>query len=275
MITIGEILYSRRDSIPIFEKKLLLSHVLGLSKEKLNLTQSEKVGEKDIKNFQQLINRRKNSEPIAYLTNKKSFWKNDFYVDQSVLIPRSDSELLIESVIEYFPDLTKTYNFLDLGSGSGCLIISLLNEYLLSSGIGVEIDKEAIKVSEKNKEFLLNKDRLKFLERDFSNYDTSSFDIIISNPPYIPFEEKKDIMKEVRNYEPSKALFADEKGLYFYRKIIENLAIQMKRKQFLFLEIGINQPDGVVKILKNNNFKVVSIKKDISNIPRCIIAERS
>ena len=275
MTTIGEILYSDGNSISVFEKKLLLSHVLGLSNEKLNLTQSEKVGEKDIKNFEQLINRRKNSEPIAYLTNKKSFWKNDFYVDQSVLIPRSDSELLIESVIEYFPDLTKTYNFLDLGSGSGCLIISLLNEYLLSSGTGVEIDKEAIKVSEKNKEFLLNKDRLKFLERDFSNYDTSSFDIIISNPPYIPFEEKKDIMKEVRNYEPSKALFADEKGLYFYRKIIENLSKHLKRKQFLFLEVGINQPDGVVKILKNNNFNVVSIKKDISNIPRCIIAERS
>ena len=275
MTTIGEILYSDGNSISVFEKKLLLSHVLGFSNEKLNLTHSKKIGDKDLKNFEQLINRRKNSEPIAYLTNKKSFWKNDFYVDQSVLIPRSDSELLIESVIEYFPDLTKTYNFLDLGSGSGCLIISLLNEYLLSSGTGVEIDKEAIKVSEKNKEFLLNKDRLKFLERDFSNYDTSSFDIIISNPPYIPFEEKKDIMKEVRNYEPSKALFADEKGLYFYRKIIENLSKHLKRKQFLFLEVGINQPDGVVKILKNNNFNVVSIKKDISNIPRCIIAERS
>ena len=275
MTTIGEILYSDGNSISVFEKKLLLSHVLGFSNEKINLTHSKKIGDKDLKNFEQLINRRKNSEPIAYLTNIKSFWKNDFYVDQSVLIPRSDSELLIESVIECFPDLTKTYNFLDLGSGSGCLIISLLNEYLLSSGIGVEIDKEAIKVSEKNKEFLLNKDRLKFLERDFSNYDTSSFDIIISNPPYIPFEEKKDIMKEVRNYEPSKALFADEKGLYFYRKIIENLSKHLKRKQFLFLEVGINQPDGVVKILKNNNFNVVSIKKDISNIPRCIIAERS
>ena len=275
MTTISEILYSNGDTIPVSEKKLLLSHVLGLSNEKLNLTQSEKVEEKDLKNFEQLVNRRKNSEPIAYLMNIKSFWKNDFYVDQSVLIPRSDSELLIESVIEYFPDLTKTYNFLDLGSGSGCLIISLLNEYLLSSGTGVEIDKEAIKVSEKNKEFLLNKNRLIFLERDFSNYDTSSFDIIISNPPYIPFEEKKDIMKEVRNYEPSKALFADEKGLYFYRKIIENLSKHLKRKQFLFLEVGINQPDGVVKILKNNNFNVVSIKKDISNIPRCIIAERS
>ena len=175
----------------------------------------------------------------------------------------------------HFPDLTKTYNFLDLGSGSGCLIISLLNEYLLGSGTGVEIDKKAIKVSEKNKEFLLNKDRLKFLERDFSNFDTSSFDIVISNPPYISFEEKKDIMKEVRNYEPSNALFADEKGLYFYRKIIENLAKRLKRKQFLFFEVGINQPDGVVKILKNNIFNVVSIKKDISNIPRCIIAERS
>ena len=275
MTTIGEILYSDGNSISVFEKKLLLSHVLGFSNEKLNLTHSKKIGEKDLKNFEQLINRRKNSEPIAYLMNIKSFWKNDFYVDQSVLIPRSDSELLIESVIEYFPDLTTTYNFLDLGSGSGCLIISLLNEYLLSSGTGVEIDKEAIKVSEKNKEFLLNKDRLKFLERDFSNYDTSSFDIIISNISYIPFEEKKDIMIEVRNYEPSNALFADEKGLYFYRKIIENLSKHLKRKQFLFLEVGINQPDGVVKILKNNNFNVVSIKKDISNIPRCIIAERS
>ena len=275
MATIGEILYTNGDTIPVSEKKLLLSHILGLSNEKLNLTQSEKVEEKDLRNFEQLINRRKNSEPIAYLTNIKSFWKNDFYVDQSVLIPRSDSELLIESVIEYFPDLTKTYNVLDLGSGSGCLIISLLNEYLLSSGTGVEIDKKAIKVSEKNKEFLLNKDRLKFFERDFSNFDTSSFDIVISNPPYIPFEDKYNIMKEVRNYEPSKALFADEKGLYFYRKIIENLAKQVKKKQFLFLELGINQPDGVVKILKNNNFNVVSIKNDISNIPRCIIAERS
>ena len=181
--------------------------------------------------------------------------------------------MLIESVIEYFPDLTETYNFLDLGSGSGCLIISLLNEYLLSSGTGVEIDKKAIKVSEKNKEFLLNKDRLKFLERDFSNFDTSSFDIVICNPPYIPFEEKNNIMEDVRNFEPTKALFADEKGLYFYRNMIKNLANKMKRKQYLFLEVGINQHDGVVKILKNNNFNVHAIKNDISNIPRCIIAE--
>ena len=138
MTSIGEILYSDANSISVFEKKLLLSHVLGLSNEKLNLTQSKKISDKDLKNFEQLINRRKNSEPIAYLTNTKSFWKNDFYVDQSVLIPRSDSELLIDSVIEYFPDQTKNYNFLDLGSGSGCLIISLLNEYLSSSGVGVE-----------------------------------------------------------------------------------------------------------------------------------------
>ena len=273
MTTIDEILYSTKNSISVSEKKLLLSYVLGLSNEELNLANNKKVGEKDLKNFEQLINRRKNSEPIAYLTNIKSFWKNDFYVDQSVLIPRSDSELLIESVIEYFPDLKKTYNFLDLGSGSGCLIISLLNEYLLSSGTGVEIDKKAIKVSEKNKEILLNKDRLKFLERDFSNFDTSSFDIVISNPPYIPFEEKNNIMADVRNFEPTRALFADEKGLYFYRNMIKNLANKMKSKQYLFLEVGINQHDGVVKILKNNNFKVVSIKNDISNIPRCIIAE--
>jgi len=273
MTTIDEILYSTKNSISVFEKKLLLSHVLGLSNEEINLANNKKVGEKDLKKLEQLINRRKNSEPIAYITNTKPFWKNDFFVDSSVLIPRSDSELLIESVIEYFPDLTKSYNFLDLGSGSGCLIISLLNEYLSSLGTGIEIDKEAIKVSEINKEFLLNKDRLKFLERDFSNFDTSSFDIVISNPPYIPFEEKNNIMEDVRNFEPIKALFADEKGLYFYRNIIQNLAKKMKRKQYLFLEVGINQKDGVVKILKNNNFKVVSIKTDISNIPRCIIAE--
>ena len=273
MTTIDEILYSTKNSISVSEKKLLLSYVLGLSNEELNLANNKKVGEKDLKNFEQLINRRKNSEPIAYITNTKSFWKNDFYVDYSVLIPRSDSELLIESVIEYFPDLTKSYNFLDLGSGSGCLIISLLNEYLSSLGTGVEIDKEAIKVSEKNKEFLSNKDRLKFFERDFSNFDTSSFDIVICNPPYIPSEEKNNIMDDVKNFEPRRALFADEKGLYFYRKIIENLAKKVKKKQYLFLEVGINQPDAVVKILKNNNFNVVVIKNDISNIPRCIIAE--
>ena len=273
MTTIDEILYSTKNSISVSEKKLLLSHVLGLSNEEINLANNKKVGEKDLKNFEQLINRRKNSEPIAYITNTKSFWKNDFYVDYSVLIPRSDSELLIESVIEYFPDLTKSYNFLDLGSGSGCLIISLLNEYLSSLGTGIEIDKEAIKVSEKNKEFLLNKDRLIFLERDFSSFDTSSFDIVISNPPYIPFEEKDNIMIDVRNFEPIRALFADEKGLYFYRNIIQNLAKRTKMKQYLFIEVGINQHVGVVKILKNNNFKVISIKNDISNIPRCIIAE--
>ncbi len=273
MTTIDEILYSKKNSISISEKKLLLSHVLGLSNEEINLANNKIVGERDLKKFEKLINRRKNSEPIAYITNTKPFWKNDFYVDYSVLIPRSDSELLIESVIEYFPDLTKSYNFLDLGSGSGCLIISLLNEYVSSFGIGIEIDKEAIKVSEINKEFLLNKDRLKFLERDFSNFDTSSFDIVISNPPYIPSEEKNNIMEDVRNFEPIKALFADEKGLYFYRNIIQNLTKKMKRKQYLFLEVGINQLDGIVKILKNNNFKVVSIKNDLSNIPRCIIAE--
>ena len=156
MTTINEILYANYLDIQILEKKILLSNLLNISKEELNLATQNKLSDNIIENFNSLILRRRKKEPISYLINKREFWKYEFYINESVLIPRHDSEIIIETVLKYVSNINTKYSILDLGTGSGCLIISLLKEYKNSHGLGIDIDLEALKVAKKNKSVLLN-----------------------------------------------------------------------------------------------------------------------
>ena len=258
----------------LFESKILIKDILQVSDEDLIYSSKIFLTDSQYEIFNSFLNRRKKLEPIAYILNTREFWKDTFYVNNSTLIPRPDSEMIIEMVLDLIPDKDKKLKFLDLGTGSGCLIISILNEYKCSEGIGIDFSKDAINVAEKNKSNLSKNQRLDFKLANFSSFETKEFDVVVSNPPYVNKNEMQDMQVDVTKYEPYEAIFADEKGLIYYKKIIQNLNKNHKCGQKVLFEIGLGQIEAVSNMLKNNGFKIINIKDDFSGIPRCIAAEK-
>ena len=255
------------------DAKIIFKHILSVDNEQFELCKKNEISNQITKSYFELIDRRIKREPIAYITNKQSFWNDEFKVTKDTLIPRPETELILESVLSYFPDKKIDLNIADLGTGSGCIIISLLQEYINASGIGIDISKEAIKIANENKKLLKNNERLKLLEEDYAEYNLNGFDIIVSNPPYIS-QNSLDIQKDVYDYEPHLALFSKNNGIDAYNKIISNLASRIDKNFFLFLEIGLGQASEVTKLLKNNGFTEILTKADLANIPRCVIAKK-
>lgn len=280
MVTVEEIFLSGIQKLnaaqvenPNLDAKIIFKHILSVDNEQFELCKKNEISSKITKSYFELIDRRIKREPIAYITNKQSFWNDEFKVTKDTLIPRPETELILESVISYFPDKKIDLNIADLGTGSGCIIISLLQEYINASGIGIDISKEAIKIANENKKLLKNHERLKLLEEDYAEYNLNGFDIIVSNPPYIS-QDSLDIQKDVYDYEPHLALFSKNNGIEAYNKIISNLASRIDKNFFLFLEIGLGQASEVTKLLKNNGFTEILTKADLANIPRCVIAKK-
>ncbi len=274
MSSLNKLLYSEDSSIPILEKKIILKYILNTSNEEINISHNKPLDYIELGQYKELIQRRKKSEPIAYIINEKEFWKDTFFVNNSVLIPRPDSEIIIETAIKYFPDTNQNLKMLDLGTGSGCLIISLLREFKNSQGIGIDLDKKALRVAKQNKSNLLNENRLKFCHADFSEFNTIDYDLIVCNPPYISTSSKDNMLKDVQGFEPEIALFAKENGLRCYEMVLDNLIKYENKKQLIIFEIGYNQLKPIQKLLKNTGFQLISVEKDISDIPRCIVTKR-
>ena len=268
-----QILNAAQVENPNLDAKIIFKHILSVDNEQFELCKKNEISSKITKSYFELIDRRIKREPIAYITNKQSFWNDEFKVTKDTLIPRPETELILESVISYFPDKKIDLNIADLGTGSGCIIISLLQEYINASGIGIDISKEAIKIANENKKLLKNHERLKLLDEDYAEYNLNGFDIIVSNPPYIS-QDSLDIQKDVYDYEPHLALFSKNNGIEAYNKIISNLASRIDKNFFLFLEIGLGQASEVTKLLKNNGFTEILTKVDLANIPRCVIAKK-
>lgn len=280
MVTVEEVFLSGIQKLnaaqvenPNLDAKIIFKHILSVDNEQFELCKKNEISNQITKYYFELIDRRIKREPIAYITNKQSFWNNEFKVTKDTLIPRPETELILENVLSYFPDKKIDLNIADLGTGSGCIIISLLQEYINASGIGIDISKEAIKIANENKKLLKNHERLKLLDEDYAEYNLNGFDIIVSNPPYIS-QDSLDIQKDVYDYEPHLALFSKNNGIDAYNKIISNLASRIDKNFFLFLEIGLGQASEVTKLLKNNGFTEILTKVDLANIPRCVIAKK-
>ena len=280
MVTVEEVFLSGIQKLnaaqvenPNLDAKIIFKYILSVDNEQFELCKKNEISNQITKYYFELIDRRIKREPIAYITNKQSFWNNEFKVTKDTLIPRPETELILENVLSYFPDKKIDLNIADLGTGSGCIIISLLQEYINASGIGIDISKEAIKIANENKKLLKNHERLKLLDEDYAEYNLNGFDIIVSNPPYIS-QNSLDIQKDVYDYEPHLALFSKNNGIDAYNKIISNLASRIDKNFFLFLEIGLGQASEVTKLLKNNGFTEILTKADLANIPRCVIAKK-
>jgi len=221
----------------------------------------------------ELIVRRIKREPVSYILQKKEFWKSDFFVNKSVLIPRPETEVLVEMILKNIKNKNRFVDILDIGTGSGCIIISLLKELKKAKGYGVDISKKAIDISNRNRRSHNLSDRLKLIRSDFRcrSFD-KIFDIIVSNPPYIPNYQLKNLSSEIRLYEPKTALNGGTDGLDILKKVIFFSMKKLKKNGLLALEIGDNQSENIKKILARNSFLIVDTSKNINHDVRCLIS---
>ena len=255
------------------DSELLLSSILKIDRSNLILNLEKKIKDNDSKNFFNFIERRKRSEPIAYITGYKEFWKNKFKVNSNVLIPRPDSETLVEQVLRKIGSNSKK-RILDIGTGSGCIIISILNDRKKCTGVGIDISKNAIKLAKYNAKIQHLKNRIKFFNTNIDNFKLDKYDFIVSNPPYIKFNEINYLDRDVRCYEPKIALSGGIDGLSKIRLVVNKSSNLIKKSGKLFLEIGSTQKSEVLKILQLYGFYNNKVIKDLGKKNRCIISTK-
>ena len=253
--------------------EILMAKVLKKSRSFIIMNPNEVINSDDYKNFKELIFSRTKNKPIAYITGEKSFWKYDFKVNHKVLIPRPDSEIIIENVLKIYKNKSNI-NFLEIGVGSGCIILSILKEKKNFLGKGVDVSKGCLKVCEENANKLGLLNRIKLFNSDIDNFHFGKYDLIISNPPYIKNICFKDMDDEVVKYEPKIALDGGLDGLSEIRKVIKKSSELVKIHGKLILEIAHDQKNEVKKILISNNFYVNEVVKDLANKERCIISTK-
>ena len=256
---------------PILDSEILLSESIKKNRKHIILNSKETINSKQLNNFDNFIERRKNGEPIAYLINKKEFWKDEFYVNKDVLIPRPDTEVLIEQVIKMYPK-NSYLQILDIGTGSGCIILSLLRERKHFYGTGIDVSKKSINVSKFNAKKLNLTNRVKFIHSSVDNFRIGKYDVIVSNPPYIKFRNLKYLEKDIINYEPKLSLSGGLEGFSEIRKVINNASYLIKRKGKLILEIGYDQKIKTNKLLREKGFYINKTLKDYGKNDRCIIS---
>lgn len=222
--------------------------------------------------FSRLLERRLQREPMAHILGKREFWGNDFIVTSETLAPRPDSETLIETALKHFPDKNQSLKILDLGTGTGCLIITLLLEYKNAIGVAIEAGQETIKIAKKNADILEVADRLTFQNCRWEEAKLNNrFDLIISNPPYVPTVDIPTLEPEVYHYEPHQALFAGEDGLDCYRSLIPLLPVILEKKGKVILEHGIGQEGAISSIAEQHGLHTIEYCKDLAGINRCIL----
>ena len=267
------ILKESKISNPQLDSEILLSNSIKKNKKHIILNPKEILNSEQTETFKNLIERRKKGEPIAYLINKKEFWKDEFFVNKGVLIPRPDTELIVEQVLKIYSKDSKLH-VLDIGTGSGCILLSILKERPNFYGTGIDISKKSINVSKLNAKQLNLTNRAKFFHSSVDNFKIGKYDIIVSNPPYIELFNLKYLEKDVINFEPKLALSGGFDGFSKIRKVINKAKTLIKKNGKFILEIGFNQKNKVKKILKEEGFYINKAIRDYGNNDRCIISTK-
>ena len=253
------------------DSEILLSKVLNKTRENLLINLEQNIDGKNVKKFEKLILRRSLDEPIAYILKKKEFWSKTFVINNDTLIPRPETELMVEKLVCIYKK--KKINILDIGTGSGCILISLLSELKQSNCIGIDISKKTIKIAIKNSKKINQKNNIKFLNRSLSNFHHKKFDLIVSNPPYIRTRDIKNLDNSIKYYEPKIALDGGNDGLDVIKKVIYKSKEILKVNGLLTLEIGNGQLRKVSTLLLKNLFRIEHNIKDYKNNTRCLIAK--
>ena len=265
-------LYLKRENIKSYalDSEILLSNVLKKSREEILIEFDKQIDFETEKKFKRLIKRRSAKEPIAYILKHKEFWSKKFQINHNILIPRPETELLVEKLSSIYRG--KNISILDIGTGSGCIIISLLSELQNSYGVGIDVSKKAIEVASMNANKLIPNRRIKFFKKSFLNIFDSKFDLIVSNPPYIKRRDIKNLNEDIKRFEPKIALDGGNDGLDVIKKVIYKTSEILKINGKLALEIGNEQYKKVSKLLIDKNLRIEHIITDYNKNIRCLIS---
>ena len=260
-------------STAYLDSEILMAKAINKNRDYIILNSKKILCKKDLNNFKKLIKARSHSEPIAYLTNKKFFWDSEFFVTKDTLIPRPDTEIIVENVLNLTKYKTRL-NILDIGIGSGCVLLSILKEKQNFYGTGIDISKNCLNITKINAMNLQVNGRLKLYKSNVDKFTLGKYDLIVSNPPYIKKYKLKYLEKNVRNFEPIRALDGGLDGLLEIKKVIKKSSKLLKKKGQFILEIGFDQKNKVVNLIKKEGFYINSIQKDFAKKDRCIICTK-
>ena len=255
----------------LLEARLLVAHVLGISKETLLGHPERELDAPAMARLDGLLQRRSCREPMSHLLERREFWSLSLRVTAATLDPRPDSETLISVALDHFRDRNAALRVLDLGTGSGCLLLAVLSEFQNATGLGVDISEDALDVAKGNATALGLDARARFRKSDWGHAVDEKFDLILSNPPYIPDAEIDRLQPEIALYENRLALMGGADGLACYRQLIPDLFRLLQPFGTVVLEVGDTQGDMVSKYLRQQGFEGVVTQKDLTGTPRCVV----
>ena len=254
------------------DAQILLAEIMGVSREFL-ISRSKTYITKEVRQkYYNAIKRRIKNEPIAYITGKREFWSHDFLVNSFTLVPRPETELLIYKIVNYFKN--KSINILDIGTGSGCILLSILKELKNARGVGIDVSSKTIKIAKLNSNNLDLTNRSKFIVSDINKFNSGKYGLIVSNPPYIPYRDIRNLSKDIINYEPWVALNGGNDGLDLIKKVIYKSSRLLKKNGLFAIEIGNKQYTKVSNILNRFRFREIGKEYDNNKNVRCIITTK-
>ena len=268
-----KVLRSSHIKNPKLDSELILSKILKKNRDQILINLKDKLNNQQIDEFELYLSRRKKKEPMAYILGYKHFWKYKFLINNNVLIPRPETEFIIEESLKFLPS-NKSKNILDIGTGSGCIIISVLKERIKCTATAIDISKKALKVAEINAKLHHLANKIKFINIDIDKYTSNKYDLILSNPPYIKNISLNRLDDDVKFYEPRLALHGGFDGFSKIEKVIEKSSKLLKNNGKLIIEIGDKQKNQSLELLKRNGFFINKIGKDLSGKDRCLVCSK-
>ena len=269
----SKILKSKFIPNPLLDAEILMANIINKDRNYILLNYNNPINKNDLNNFYKLIEQRSLGNPVAYLTKKKSFWNSEFFITKDILIPRPDTELVVENILRLTKQKSRI-NILDIGVGSGCIIISILKERENFRGTGIDLSKKCLIISKKNAIAQKVSSRLKLYKSDVDKFNLGKYDLIVSNPPYIKTCKLKYLERDVAEFEPKLALDGGLDGLSEIRKVIKKSSELIKKNGKFILEIGFDQKNKVINLLKKEGFYIDSTQKDLANNDRCIVSTK-
>ncbi len=257
----------------LLDSEILMAETMKKDRNYIILNSNNRISNNQLNKFYTLIKQRSLGKPVAYLTNKKFFWNSVFFITDNTLIPRPDTELIVENALKLTKQKNKI-NILDIGVGSGCILLSILKERENFYGTGIDVSKNCLKITKINAIKLDVTSKLKLYKSDVDKFNLGKYDLIISNPPYIKNYKIKYLEKDVANFEPRLALDGGLDGLSEIRKVVKKSSELIKKKGKFILEIGFNQKNKVINLLNKEGFYINSTLKDFAQNDRCIISTK-
>ena len=255
------------------DSEILLAEAINKKREYIILNQNHTINKESYYQFKTLVEKRSKGKPVAYLVGKKDFWKYQFQINEHVLIPRPDTEIIVEQILK-ISKFKSNLMILDIGVGSGCILVSILKEKLNFYGTGIDVSKNCINISRINAINLKVNSRVRLYKSNVDKFNLGKYDLIVANPPYIIKSDLKYLEKDVVNFEPKLALDGGLDGLSEIRKVIKKSSELVKKNGKFILEIGFNQKNKVINLLKEKGFYINSTLKDLAKNDRCIVSTK-